>query len=509
MISNIKKITYNIIFGIGSQILLAAVGIIIPRLFITSFGSEVNGFLSSVNQIFSYVVLLEAGVGTATLQALYKPVAENDNDKINGIMSATAQFYRRTGWCYLGCVLILAVVYPIAISSAIPVWQQVAVILIVGGSGSIGYFVHAKLRMLLRADGKTYIFTNAHTLVQLGTNIIKIVMIMIGWNIVFIQLGHMLLMFALAGYIAWYTKRSYPWLNLNVKPDKEAISQKNSVLVHEISQMVFNHTDVLILTVFTNLKVVSVYVVYNMVVEIISTLIGNIHNSFSFRLGQIFNTNKDRYKKVYDIYETGYMTLSMILYCVTYIFLIPFMRLYTDGVSDANYLDPLLPLLFISIKLLVSGRALAGATISYAGKFKETKNRALIEMLINLLVSLVCVNLFGIYGVLFGTIVALLYRANDMIVYTSRRILYQSPLKTYFKWVLNLLIFVLLTLFSHFVLPVKAEDYISLLLYALVYFIIVLIAFGGLNALIFRKSIRPILCYFLKRLKNRRNNAKT
>ena len=504
MTSNVKKTVYNLFFGIGSQILLAAVGIIIPRLFITSFGSEVNGFLSSVNQIFSYVVLLEAGVGTATLQALYKPVAENDNDKINGIMSATAQFYRRTGWCYLGCVLILAVVYPIAISSAIPVWQQVAVILIVGGSGSIGYFVHAKLRMLLRADGKTYIFTNAHTLVQLGTNIIKIVMIMIGWNIVFIQLGHMLLMFALAGYIAWYTKRSYPWLNLNVKPDKEAISQKNSVLVHEISQMVFNHTDVLILTVFTNLKVVSVYVVYNMVVDIISMLIGNVHNSFSFRLGQIFNTDKERYKRLYDVYETGYMSLSMILYCVTFIFLVPFMRLYTEGVTDANYLDPLLPVLFVVIKLLVSGRALAGATISYAGKFKETRVRAIIEMIINITVSLACVNLFGIYGVLMGTIAALLYRANDMILYASKHILFQSPWKTYSKWIIYLLAFLLIVSMSVYFVPITADGYLCLILYAAAYFVATVVVYAVVNILVFRKTTFFIIRYSLGILRKKR-----
>lgn len=506
MNSNFKKTLYNLFFGIGSQILLAAVGIIIPRLFITSFGSEVNGFLSSINQIFSYVVLLEAGVGTATLQALYKPVAENDTDKMNGILSATARFYRRTGWCYLGCVVLLALIYPLAIRSAIPVWQQVAVILIVGGSGSLGYFFHAKFRMLLRADGKTYVFTNAHTIVQLGTNVTKIVMILLGLNIVFVQLGHMVLMIGLAGYITWYAKKKYPWIDLRVKPDTEAISQKNSVLIHEISQMIFNHTDVLLLTVFTDLKVVSVYVIYNMVVDIISTLIGNVHNSFSFRLGQIFNTDKERYKKVYDIYETGYMTLSMVLYCVTYIFLIPFMRLYSSGVEDINYLDQWLPILFVTIKLLVSGRALAGATISYAGRFRDTRTRAIIEMVINLVVSLVCVNVLGIYGVLIGTIVALIYRANDMIIYTSRRILEESPLRTYLKWVTNIAAFIGVVLISIYLLPVQADNYYFLVLYAISYTIIAVVVFSIVNLLVFRKNFSIVMNYLSKRIKKDKDN---
>ena len=500
MTSNTKKSAYNIFFGVVCQIVIALVGILIPRMFITSFGSEVNGFLSSINQIFTYIVLLEAGVGTATLQALYKPVAKDDWNEINGIMSATAQFYRRTGWCYLACVVLLAIVYPIFIHSEIPVWQQVAVILIVGGSGSIGYFIHGKYRMLLRADGKTYVYTNASTLVQLGTNITKIVMIALGLNIVFVQLGHMLLTLALALYIRWYTKRHYRNLNLNASPNKAAIAQKNSVLIHEISQMVFNHTDVFLLTVFTDLKVVSVYVIYNTVVEIISTLIGNIHNGFSFRLGQLYNTDEARYVQTYDIYETCYMMLSMALYCVTYIFLLPFMRLYTSGIEDANYLDKWLPILFVSIKLLVSGRALAGATITYAGKFKETRNRAIIEMCINLVVSVVCVNLLGIYGVLIGTLAALLYRANDMIIFTRKRVLGQSPWKTYAKWVVNLIVFVVIVFLSNRLFPINADNFFSLILYAIGYLIMVFALYGIANALVFHKHFSKILHLLKKQI---------
>ncbi len=508
MTSNFKKYFYNIFFGIGGQILIAAIGIVVPRLFISSYGSEVNGFLSSINQIFTYVVILEAGVGTATLQALYKPVATENHDEVNGILSATAQFYRKTGWYYLACIALLSVGYPILVASEIPFWQQMLIIWIVGGSGSIGYFVHAKYRMLLGADGKMYIFTNMHTLVQLGTSITKIVMIALGLNIVFVQLGHMLLMLVQSAYITRYTKKHYPWINLKVQPNKEAISQKNSVLVHEISQMVFNHTDVLILTIFTDLKVVSVYVLYNMIVDMISTLIGNVHNSFSFRLGQIFNTNKERYKQVYDVYETGYMMLSMSLYCVTFLCLLPFMRLYTAGIEDANYLDQWLPLLFVAIKILVSGRALAGATISYAGKFNETKNRSLTEMIINLAVSFVCVYLLGIYGVLLGTLAALLYRANDMIIYTRRHILEQSPWKTYSKWLVDIGVFIAIAVVTKQYFPINTESYFTLIVYAAAYTAVTFVVYALVNLLFFRRYVIPIIEYVKNILLKRRTGRK-
>lgn len=514
MSSNAKKIGKNIFFGIGSQIVIAIVGLLIPRLFVSSYGSETNGFLSSLNQIFTYIVLLEAGVGTATLQALYKPVATEDKEKINGILSASAQFYTRTGWCYLGCVGLLAIIYPLAIQSAIPVWEQVAVILIIGSGNSLGFFLHAKFRMLLCADGKTYIYTNASTLVQLGTSLTKVVLILLGMNIVFIQLGHLLLQIGLSLYITLYTKKHYPWLNLKAKPDKQAISQKNSVLVHEVSQMIFNHTDVLLLTVFTNLTVVSIYTVYNMIVDIISTLIGNIHNGFAFRLGQIYNTDKERYKGTYDTYETCYMALSVALYAMTFIFLLPFMRLYMDGVEDANYLDKMLPILFVSIKLLVSSRALAGATINYAGHFKKTQWRSVLESIINLGVSVAAVLflrqyniMWGMYGVLIGTIAALLYRANDMIIYTSRHILGVSPWKTYRKSIVDLAAFAPVYGLSKLV-PIHATGWAELVCYALGYFAVTCLIFAGMNFLFFKKQLMAALHYVQPIIKRKMGHKK-
>lgn len=509
MSSNAKKIGKNIFFGIGSQVIIAIVGLLIPRLFVGSYGSETNGFLSSLNQIFTYIVLLEAGVGTATLQALYKPVATDDKEKINGILSASAQFYTRTGWCYLGCVGLLAIIYPLAIRSAIPVWEQVAVILIIGSGNSLGFFLHAKFRMLLRADGKTYIYTNASTLVQLGTSVTKVVLILLGMNIVFIQLGHLLLQVALSLYITLYTKKHYAWLNLKVQPDRQAIAQKNSVLVHEVSQMIFNHTDVLLLTVFTNLTVVSIYTVYNMIVDIISTLIGNIHNGFAFRLGQIYNTDKERYKGTYDTYETCYMALSVALYAITFIFLLPFMRLYMEGVEDTNYLDSLLPILFVAIKLLTSSRVLAGATIGFAGHFQKTQWRSVLESTINLIVSIVAILvlrryniMWGMYGVLLGTIAALLYRANDMILYTSRHILGVSPWKTYRKWIVDLAAFAAVYGLSKLI-PIHATGYLELILYAVGYTTVGFAIFGGLNVLLFRKQMIATFNYIRPLLKKR------
>lgn len=80
---NGKKGIANILTSTLSQIITLGLGIIIPRLVLVNLGSEANGLLSSVNTILGYVSLLEAGVGAASMQALYGPVAKENRSDIN------------------------------------------------------------------------------------------------------------------------------------------------------------------------------------------------------------------------------------------------------------------------------------------------------------------------------------------------------------------------------------------------------------------------------------------
>ena len=69
-----KKSIFNFVVSIIYKLFVMGIGLIIPRLFILNYGSNLNGFQSSVSQIFAYIALIEAGVGEATLQAIYKPI---------------------------------------------------------------------------------------------------------------------------------------------------------------------------------------------------------------------------------------------------------------------------------------------------------------------------------------------------------------------------------------------------------------------------------------------------
>ncbi len=439
-----RKSFYNILSGIMGQAVAIILGIVIPRLFLVNYGSEINGLLSSVGQIYTYLALLEAGVGTATLQALYGPVATDDKKKISEIISATNIFYRRTGTVYLLAIFAMSILYPIMLNTSIEYITIVVIFVINGIPGVVNFYLQGKYTILLQSEGKQYILTSLATVVNIFVNLSKIVLMYVGANIIVVQAGYLLFNLLQMIVIMIYIKRHYRWIDLNAKPDFVSIGQKNSVLVQQICDLIFRNTDILILTLFCDLKVVSIYSIYTMLFSMISTFLNSFSQGFSFVLGQLFNTNRKRYIELHDAYETYRITLVFALYCIADIFILPFLELYTKGVSDINYIDKWLPILFIMTYLLSCGRANSAAVINYAQHFKETRVQAIVEAVINITVSLISVNIYGIYGVLFGTIAALLYRSNDMIIYANVKILQRSPWRTYKCWIINMSVYIVL-----------------------------------------------------------------
>ena len=144
-----NRIKYNLLSGLVYQVILIVISFLIPRLYLENFGSEVNGVLSTIKQIFVYMTLLEAGIGLATMQALYKPVAENDRGRASSILSATNTFYIKTGVIYSAIVLVLAVVYSFFIHTSIPPFELFSIILLTALPSLFSYFVQAKYRVLL------------------------------------------------------------------------------------------------------------------------------------------------------------------------------------------------------------------------------------------------------------------------------------------------------------------------------------------------------------------------
>lgn len=95
------------------QIFTMISGLILPRLMISTLGSEVNGLCSSINQFLSFITLLEGGLGAVVLAELYIPIANQDDYGIKRILCACQNFFEKLSLVFLAYTLIISIIYPI------------------------------------------------------------------------------------------------------------------------------------------------------------------------------------------------------------------------------------------------------------------------------------------------------------------------------------------------------------------------------------------------------------
>lgn len=490
----------NMFASLVNKLIAIAFALVLPRIMIVNLGSEANGLISSITSMFVYINLLEAGVGGASTFALYSSIVKNDRKKINGILSATNSYYKKIGVYFFGCISALAFLYPLIVNSDIPYTTICAVVFLTAIPSILNYFLQGKYIILLAADNRGYITTNTITIFTIILNVIKIILLIEGFNIIFIQITFAIVSSLQALFIFYYIKGKYPWVDLSVVPDFEAVSQKNSVMIHQISGVLFSNTSMLLLTLFTDLKTVSVYTVYLMIFTQVYTIPQFISDAVTASFGQIYNENLERFKSIFSSFETYYLQIVYASMATALLLTLPFIKLYTAGVTDANYIDHLLPILFTVAYVLLCVEIPYILLIRISGHFKQTQVHAVLEAIINVVVSLALVFSIGVYGVLIGMIISVLFRCIVTIRYCYKNILQRSIWKISVDFLLSVASCILVAiLFNEQISAV--DSYFSFFKIAIFMFPTLMLILMG-KTLLFGKEDSQVLQSFAKRLVN-------
>lgn len=449
-----KQALKNISSNILLQIITAASGLILPRLYLLVYGSAMNGMVSATTQFMSYLMLLEAGIGAASIVSLYEPLARKDINKINGILSNTKRFYYQTGIIYTAMVMLLALVYPHLVKGQIPIHITREIVIILSLSNLIDYIFLGKYRVLLNADQRGYIVIGAQAIGTILNMGISIIMIQARFSIVFVKLVATFVYVLRSIFIFAYIKKNYPYLNLNVMPLKDSLTQRWSALIHQVAGVILNNTNLIILTFLggaNSLLEISVYTIHQMVSNMVTMVISSFSNSLTPGFGEIISTKQnDILEKAYSEYELIFQILLFLSYICMGVLFVPFISIYTSGISDANYIRPAIAVLFTLIGLLQNVRAPGITLICAAGHYQQTQKRALLEATINILLSAVLISKYGLVGVLSGTVMAFLCSAGHVLWYCNKWILKNCIWKTLSRLGRNIALSLICIAFAYF-----------------------------------------------------------
>jgi len=398
-------------------------GFVLPKLILRNFGSEVNGLVNSIAQFLQMISFLELGVGAVIQSSLYKPLAENDYDQVSRIVASASRFFKRIARILLVYVLVLLAVYPYIADQNYGYLYTAALIVAMSASSFCQYYFGIVNQLLLTADQRGYIQYNTQTITIVLNTLACVVLIQLGASIHVVKLVTALIFLARPVVLRLYVDRKY-MIDRKITYTGEPIQQKWNGVAQHIAAVVLDSTANVILTAFATLSDVSVYSVYHLVLYGLKTLYTSMTTGIRSLLGELWAKNE-----ISELYKTfGWIewlihTGAVLIFGCTATLILPFVSVYTKGITDADYIRPLFAALITLAQAGHCFRLPYNMMILAAGHYKQTQSNYLIAAALNIVISIIMVKCFGLVGVAVGTLAAMAYQTIWMALYNSRNMI--------------------------------------------------------------------------------------
>ena len=481
-----KLLAKNTVASLIAQITTLICGFILPRLFLQHFGSEVNGLVNSIVQFLSVISFLELGVGAVVESSLYKPLAEKDNQQISKVMVSANKFFQRLAQILFIYVLILMLVYPLIANQNLGFLYTATLIAAISISSFAQYYFGIANALLLNADQRGYIQYNAQTVTVVLNTAVCAVMISMNGTIQMVKLATSLIYLARPLALHFYVKRHYQ-IDWKIKYTEEPIKQKWNGVAQHIAAVVLDGTDTIVLTVFSTLSNVSIYSVYFLVIKGVKTLFLSMTNGIQALIGELWAKQElEKLKGFFAWVEWVIHTGTTYVFSCTAALIVPFVQVYTFGINDANYIQPVFAVLLTLANAMHCLRLPYNIMVLAAGHYRQTQKNYIVAAILNILVSILTVKVWGLIGVAIGTLVAMTYQTMWLAVYDSRHFIFWSLKNVTKQFAIDTLSAALIIVFGS-QMSLKEPSYMAVNVA-----VIALVVVVGMNLVFYKNRVKQL-----------------
>lgn len=498
-----KKALINIISSIILQIVTIVSAFIIPKLIITTYGSNINGLVTSITQFLNFIILLEAGFGPVIKSILFKPIADKDKSTIEKILKSSEKIFKTIAIIFIVYIILLCIALTGVYEKEFDRMLTISLIIIISISTFSEYFFGMTYGLYLQAEQKSYIVFIIKIFSFIINTIVVFILIKCGANIQTVKLATALIYVIRPVLQNIYVKKKYK-INLKKVDSDYKIPQKWDGLAQHIAYIVHSNTDVAILTAFGNLAEISVYSVYSMIATKLSRVVQSFSGGIDALFGDMIAKNeKENLNKSFNIYEGLYFTLITIVYACTLLLIVPFMEIYTKGINDANYIRPVFACFIIIAEFIVIIRQPYDDLVKVAGCFKETRIGAWVEAVSNIVISIILVHKLGIIGLAIGTMVAMFIRTIEIMCYASKHILQRSVWQVFKNVIVIAFEIVVISIIMNFIPEFEVYSYGTWVLKGVCVFGVSSAVVLSVNLFVHKNSFEFVWFYWKKVIRSR------
>lgn len=420
-----RKFLYNTLATSGYQLAAMLMGFITPRLMMAYYGSQINGLVVSINDFINYFKLVEAGLATAAVYSLYKPLADKDENGVSAIVSAARKFYNISGYLFIGLTALFALVYPFVVScDDLNALSVGLLVLIMGISGALEFFTLSRYRVLLTADQKTYVVSLASMASLIAQTAVIAILAVCRVNVLVLRLFAGLTILVRSGILYAYVRRHYPYVNYKAQPNKGALASRWDALYRQLINSLQQSLGVTMTTLIVrDAAVVSVYGTYHMVIMGLWGILKMVTTGIYSLFGEMLVKGQQAVmRRAYRDFEYLYLSLCTVIYATCAVMILSFVRIYTQGVTDADYIQPLWAALLVLQGMSDQLKLPLDMMVTAAGKFRETRHYNTAQVVIAVGLGAVLGLIFGVPGIIIGLIAANLTRTALQLYFVPKNI---------------------------------------------------------------------------------------
>ncbi len=461
-----KKLLLNTMVGLTKQLVTMICGFILPRYMLLYYGSSVNGIASSIAHFLSFISLLDMGVGSVIQANLYKPLADKNTEQLSKIVKSSEAFFRKLAYIFILYIIVLCCIFPSKTEGEFGIWYTVSLLLIISVSTLAQYLFGMTYQLLLNSDQKSYIPLSMQMITIILNTVFAVILMKIGASIHIVKLmtATVFLLRPVGQMI--YVHRHYK-INKKIELTEEPIKQKWNGFSQHFAAVVCQNIDIVVLTFFSKLSNISIYQVYfnvtNGVQQIVMTAATGLEALFG---NMIAKNEKEKLYKTFTAVEWITHAGVTVIFTVAGITIVPFIRVYTRGIEDANYIVPIFATLLVAAYGVQTLRIPYFRIIKAAGHFKQTQNGSFISAGLNIIITVSLVFKFGLIGAALGTLIAMLYHTCYFVWYLQKNIL-NRKVRYFVKYMITDTAIIVISWFLTRKFEMAAISYFSCAVFAL------------------------------------------
>lgn len=448
-----KKALINSIISVIVQGLTLILSFLNRRIFVYFLDIQMLGYESLFTNVFSLLSMADMGIGNIITYNLYRELASDNKKEIKKLMAMYKFMFRMVAIVIAVVGSLLIFFLPAIIKDDVDDWNFVNKIYILQLLGVVASYFLSYRRTIFIADQKDYKCTIVDLIGRISLQVGQIIVLALTKNFL-LYLSVKIIVNILINVVVYaMSNKEYPYIKEKIKVEKKDFQERRiftdtrDFIVHKLATTVYNGTDNIVISAFLGVTAVAVYGNYYLIQNSVITLfVFKVLTPVRASVGNLIYSdgNIKKQRGLFDMFNLiGFILASTISIC--------FLYLFQDFITIWMGSKYLLSFSFvIAISILAYAQIVSEILYTYRcsfGNYDIDRKYMILGALVNIGLTVLFVNWWGITGITIGTIIGLLFIVYGRFKAVFNKLDFLSP-KNYLKnqgiffalWVLECLI---------------------------------------------------------------------